>query len=189
MYNAIKKFLALHHHLSLPGIGNFSIETKPAGIDFANRSITPTQSKIVFSNEKLPAEKKFYAFLSQQLKIDELQAIRSFTNFTSRLQNDLNEKNQVYFKGIGTLTRQTAHVFLFQPEEIPEYFPPIGAERVIRKNTTHTVRVGEEEKTSEEMQTALHQPKKIKEEKWWLTAAILAFIGIAAITFYYIIHR
>ena len=78
----------------------------------------------------------------------------------------------------------------FQPEEMPGYFPGITAERVIRKNVTHTVRVGEQEKTSEEMQTALHhQSPKAKKEKWWLTAAILAVIGIAAIIFYYTTYR
>lgn len=189
MYYVIRKFLALHHHLSLPGIGSFSVEKQPAEIDFANRSIIAEKNKIVFNNDKLPAEKKFYEFLSYELNIDEVKAIRSFTNFTAQLQDNLNTENTVYFKGIGTLTRQTSHVLTFQPEEMPEYFPALTAERVIRKNTTHTVRVGEDEKTSEEMHTALHQPKKIKEERWWMAAIILAVIGIAAIIFYYYTHK
>ncbi|HEY2726916.1 MAG TPA: hypothetical protein VGI61_07070 [Parafilimonas sp.] len=189
MYNAIKKFLALYHHLSLPGIGNFTVETQPAKIDFANHTISSSKNKIVFSNDIFSAEKKFYKFLSHELNIDEVHAIRSFTNFTSRLQDDLNEKNNLYFKGIGTLTKQTSHVITFQPDEIPAYFPEFTAERVIRKNATHTVKVGEDERTSEEMYSALYQPKKIKKERWWIAASILAIIGIAAIVFYYATHR
>jgi nucleoid DNA-binding protein len=189
MYSVIKKFLALHHHLSLPGLGNFVVETQPAKLDFANHIISPSKNAIVFSNDKIPAEKKFYEFLSRELHVDEVQATRSFTNFSSSLQDDLNEKNNLYFKGIGTLTKQTSNVLTFQPDEIPVYFPDITAERVIRKNASHTVKVGEDERTSEEMHTALHHPKKIKKDRWWIAAVILAVIGIAAISFYYASHR
>ncbi|MEP6465049.1 MAG: hypothetical protein ABJB05_02035 [Parafilimonas sp.] len=189
MYTVIRKFLALYHHLSLPGIGHFNVELQPAQIDFANHQILPTKNKIVFSNDTFPAEKKFYEFVSRELNIDEVHAIRNFTNFTSLLQNDLHEKNNLYFKGIGTLTRQTENVLTFQPDEMPAYFPDIIAERVIRKNETHTVKVGEDEKTSEEMYAALHEPRKIKKERWWIAASILAILGVAAIVFYYTAHR
>ena len=35
------------------------------------------------------------------------------------------------------------------------------------------------------MQAALNQPQTIKKERWWIAAAILAAIGIAAIVLYY----
>ena len=89
MYNVIKKFLVLYHHLSLPGIGNFNVETQPAEIDFASHKIMPSKNTIVFSNDKIPAEKKFYEFLSNELNVDEVQAIRSFTNFATRLHRGL----------------------------------------------------------------------------------------------------
>jgi len=189
MYKAVLKFFALHHHLSLPDIGNFSVETQPAQIDFTNRSITSSKNKIVFSNDKLPAEKMLYDFLSQELNTDETRAAQSLTEFTEQLQRELDNNNTIHIKGIGTLSKQTSQVLIFQPEEIPDYFPPIAAERIIRKNTTHTIRVGEAEKTSDEMQTALLQPEKIRKEKWWIAAVILAITGIAAIAFYYATHK
>ena len=188
MYNSVRKYFAQHQHLVLPGIGRFSVETKPAQIDPATRIITSSQKKVVFTGDKLPAEKKFYDFIADDLKTDEVQAIRLFTNFTSQLRDELNQKNNIYFKGIGTLTKQTSNVILFQPDEIPEQFPQLPAERIIRKNITHTVRVGEQEKTSEEMQAALKQPQAIKKERWWIAAAILAAIGIASIALYYLMH-
>jgi nucleoid DNA-binding protein len=188
MYNAVKKFLALYHHLTLSGIGNFSVETAPSNIDFTNRSITSSHNKIVFSNDNLPAEKRFYKFISQELNIDEMQAEQGFADFTAQLQNNLNTENNIYLKDIGTLTKQSPDVIIFQSEDMPEYFPALTAERIIRKNVTHTVRVGEDEKTSDEMHTALHQPKKIKKERWWIAATILAVIGVAAIIFYYATH-
>ena len=188
MYASVGKYFAQHHHLTLPGIGNFSVETKPARIDLAAHSITSAQKKIAFTKDRQPPQKKFYDFLVDELNIDEVQAISVFTDFTSQLQNELNKKNNIYFKGIGTLTKQTSNVILFQPDEISGYFPELLAERIIRKNITHTVRVGEQEKTSEEMQAALNQPKTIKKERWWVAASILAGIGAAAIVFYYRTH-
>jgi nucleoid DNA-binding protein len=187
MYNAVKKFLASHQHVALPGIGNFSVEAIPAQIDIANRSITSSESKILFNNDKLPVKKGFYDFISKELNIDEEHAKLGFTEFIKQLQDSLNTNNFIYFKGIGRLTKQSTNVLTFQQEKMPEYFPEFRAERIIRKNTTHTVRVGEHEKTSEEMQTVLNRTQTIKKETWWIAAAILAVIGIIAIIFYYII--
>jgi hypothetical protein len=188
MYNAVRKFLALYHHLTLPGIGNFTVEVIPAQLDFINRNITSPHSRIVFSNAELPAEKKFYDFLSDELHIDEVQAVRNFADLIEQFQKDLKEKNSIYFKGVGTLTKQDSAIITFQPEEIPGYAPVITAERVIRKNSTHIVRVGEQEITSSEIQTTLNQPQAIRKERWWIAAIVLAFIGISAIAFYYLTH-
>lgn len=188
MYNIVQKFLALHHHLALPGIGNFKVEKTPAQIDIANRIITPPLSQIKFSNDKLPAEKFFFNFLAHELNIDEVQAVRRFTDFTSQLQNDLKEDKPVVLKGIGELKRQSSNVINFQAEIMPAYFTALIAERVIRKNATHLIKVGEDEKTSDEMQTALSAEKNsVYEERWWIPALALALLGIAGIAFYYFV--
>jgi len=188
MYNTVQKFLALHHHLALPGIGNFNVEKTPAQIDIANRIITPPLSQIKFSNDKLPAEKFFFNFLAHELNIDEIQAVRRFTDFTSQLQNDLKEDKPVFLKGIGELKRQSSNVIIFQAEIMPEYLSALTAERVIRKNATHLIKVGEDEKTSDEMQTALSEEKNsVYEERWWIPALALALLGIAGIAFYYFV--
>ena len=188
MYNEVNKFFALHHHLALPGIGNFNIETSDAQIDFVNRSIISAQNKIVFGDDALQPEEKFYDFLAEELNINEDQAIISFAIFTSEIKNDLEANKPVYFKGIGTLVKENERT-IFQPEIIPAFYPVITAERIIRKNAAHTLRVGEEEKTSDEMQTVLQQPKAIQKERWWIAAVILAAIGVAAIAYYYFMHK
>jgi hypothetical protein len=188
MYSAIKKFLALHHHLSLPGIGNFNVEKIPAHIDIANRIIVPPSLQIKFSNKKLPPEKFFYYFLARELNTDEVQAVRNFTDFTSQLQNDIQHNKAIALKGIGELTKQPGNEIIFQPEQMPEYLPSITAERVIRKNTTHLIKVGEDERTSHEMQTVLQEKEQIiLEDRWWIPALVFALLGIAGIAYYYLV--
>jgi nucleoid DNA-binding protein len=188
MYNAVKKFLALHHHLTLPGIGNFSVETIPAQIDIANRIINPPTTQVKFSNEKLPADKFFFNFLARELDTDEVQAVRRFTDFTAQLQVNIQQDKPVVLKGIGELKKQTTTVINFQPEILPGYYPPLAADRVIRKNATHLIKVGEQEKTSVEMQSELHvREKAVRTERWWIPAVIFALIGILGIAYYYLV--
>ncbi|MGN6215308.1 hypothetical protein [Parafilimonas sp.] len=189
MLNEVTKYLILHKQIALPGIGNFSVETKPAQLDFANRSITSKENTIEFTNDKNEPGSTFYNFLSYELKTDEVTAKQYFNEFIARLRYELNEKKTIYLKGIGRLTRQNAASLAFEQEARPVYFPKLIAEKIIRKNAGHTVRVGEDERTSEEMHTVLHQAKTLRKEKWWVTAGILALIGIAAIIFYYAVYN
>jgi hypothetical protein len=189
MYNEVNKFFALYHHLILPGIGNFKVEINAAQIDFVNRSIASAQNKIVYSNDKLQPQKNFYSFLANELNINEEQAVISFAIFTSEIKNNLDSNKPVYFKGIGTLTKEISRIVSFQPEEIPAFFPAITAERIIRKNVGHTVLVGEDEKTSDEMHAALLKPDPIQKERWWIAAVVLAVIGMSTIAFYYLTHK
>jgi hypothetical protein len=194
MHNATRKFFALHRHLALPGIGNFTITTSPAQIDFVNRKIDPPPTCITFSNDGFAPDKQFYNFLSRELSISDFEAEHQFTAFASSLKAQLNEVKTIHLNGIGQLTKQSSHVLSFRPEEnANDYFPVLVAERVIRKNATHVVKVGEHEKTSTEMHTALHPEKKkiqteTRRERWWIPAAILAFIGIVALIAYYVVH-
>ncbi len=190
MYPVFKKFLALHHHLSLPGIGNFSVQEMPASIDIANRSVEPPVSKISFSGDKLPADKFFFHFLAQELNVDEVQAIRNFTDFTAQLQSDINDHKTIAFKNFGNLCKQSSGEIHFEPKAMPEYLPVIISERVIRKNTTHTVMVGEDEKTSVEMHAALQEEEVAEVDRWWIPAIVLGLIGIAALIYYYnVLHH
>ncbi len=185
MYNVLKKFLSLYHHLALLGIGNFNVEEIPASIDIANRCIHPPAFKINFSDEKLAADKTFFHFAAQELNIDEVQAIRSFTDFTAQLQQDIKEDKPVVLNNIGRLYKQSADKLKFEVDAMPEYLPVLTAERVIRKNATHTIMVGEDEKTSDEMHAALNEEEVAEVDRWWIPAIVLGLIGIAALIYYY----
>ena len=89
MYDTLRKFLSLHHRLALPGIGYFKVNDVPAQINFTERCINAPSTKIIFTNEHPLAEKPFYDFLIDELNVDEVEAIRQFSDFTSALRNKL----------------------------------------------------------------------------------------------------
>ena len=58
--------------------------------------------------------------------------------------------------------------------------PVIPVERVIRREDTHTIRVGEEERTNKHMEELLAQPETAKKSYWWVYL-IIAVLVIAVI--------
>lgn len=188
MYEYLYQYFTLYKKLSLPGIGVFTLEEKPSGIDVSEKKIYPSKQTTHFNLETIPADKNLFIYLANVLRIDEIQAIQKFTNYTHALKAQLNAKGSASFPGIGILTKQFTNTYSFSPQaQKTFYLQPINAERVLRKNATHKVKVGEEEKTSSEMIEIL--TTTTKKEKWWIAAVILAAAGIAAIYFYYSQNR
>ena len=65
-----------------------------------------------------------------------------------------------------------------------EVTEPVKAEKVIRKNAEHFVRVGEDEKTNTEMEELLFGNQKKTYKSFWFIALALLLIGIVAIWYH-----
>ena len=194
MYNYLYKYLALYKHLTIPGIGTFMVEAAGAKLDFAEKLIHPALPLIMYNMDNTTPERKLFNFLSSHLQVDEVNAIRKYNDFAASLKEELHQNGAIVLPGIGKLIRQVYNTFSFVPEQhVDSFFSAIPAERVIRKNAEHFVRVGEEEKTSTEMQEQLNIEEiyieEVQQERWWMSAVILAAIGIAAIVLHFYSRR
>ena len=65
----------------------------------------------------------------------------------------------------------------FKPEKEMILEKPVTAEKIIRLNAEHMVRVGEDNKTSAEMVELLNQTQE-KKSFWWAYALSLALLCI-----------
>lgn len=192
MNSLLNKYFSINHKLYIPGVGNFTYAEKPAVLDFANKSISQPQYEIVFHQENLPADKNFFNFLCAQMHTEEWKAVIAFNDFSNHIKNVLSHTGIFNIDGLGTISQKMAGELSFQPYiNKTKLFPEITAERVIRKKTEHAVLVGEQEKTSSQMQHQIelqHEEESAAElttERWWISAIVLAAIGIAAIAYYY----
>ena len=184
MFTSLHKYLILHKKLNIPGIGCFAIEQTPVHFDYANRQFNPPVPVIRFSLESATADKHFFDFLSSDLSIEGVEAIRRFNDLSFNLKEDLNHKDTAELPGIGQLKKEFSNTWSFQPSyNVNEYFPPLNAEYVIRKDAEHTIRVGEDERTNTEMKTMLGT-KEVPKDKWFVWAVLLAAAGIAALIFH-----
>jgi len=185
MYGYLYKYLVLHKKLSLPGIGVFITDEVPARIDFVNKKLYPFLPIIRFTQGAALADKYFYNFIANGLKVDELEAIQKFNECIFHIKDQFATNGFVDLPGIGRLTKQFANTYSFKPLNTTlAYYPDVHAERVIRKNAPHTIKIGEDEVSSVAVEEEVEQ---VDEEKnWKIHALVLALIAGMAIAYYYL---
>jgi hypothetical protein len=185
MYGYLYKYLVLQKKLSLPGIGVFRIDQVPSRVDFVNKKLYPFSPVIRFTQGTSMADKFFYRFISTSLNIDELEAIQRFNEFIFHLKEQFSINGYVDFPGMGRLTMQFSNTYSFKPDHfVQSLYPDVHAERVVRKNEGHTVKIGEEEVHSHDLLQKEKSTKKMP--AWAIYAIILAALGIGAIAYYYL---
>lgn len=179
MYNELYQYLILHRQLNIPGVGTFLLERKPADIDFANKVVNPPSYTIALhhGNETAPARQ--FNWLANALNVPVGDAIDSFNAFTANLKNEILSGKKLQWNGIGILSKGLAGEIRFEAtmKDTPAG-EPVPAAKVLREKAAHIVRVGEDEKTSEEMIEFLNPAQKKRSYEWIMTliVAILALV-------------
>ncbi len=185
MYGYLYKYLVLRKKLSLPGIGLFVADEVPARIDFVNKKLYPYLPVIRFTQGTALADKYFYRFIAIGLDVDELEAIQRFNEFTFHIKEQFSINGFVDFPGIGRLTKQFSNTYSFKPAtSVQSFYPEVHAERVIRKNAGHLVKVGEDEISSLDMAGPVEEGTS--EKNWMIHVLVLALISALVIAYYYL---
>ena len=178
---SLRNYLKTHKKLSLQGIGIFVLEETPAQLDFTAKLLYPPVSEIRFDPESQPNNNQFFNFLSRDLKVDKITSVRLYNEEMHRIKEALVKDGEYNLNGIGILSRLQNDAISFTKYNAgSSQLPVIGVERVIRREETHTIRVGEEERTNKHMEEFLAQPETAKKSNWWVYA-IIAVLVIAVI--------
>jgi len=188
MYAELYRFLILHKELPIPNIGTFSLIRQPARGDFPNRIIDPPGYTFSFQPDVNSSSKKFFGWLSDALLISDRDAIVRFNDFTYELKRKITNGETIDWKGVGTLSKDLAGEIKFIPITKDLIFEqPVKAEKLIREKAEHMVRVGEEEKTSAEMEILLTKPGE-KRSTWWAYAIAIGLLLIMFLGWYFSDH-
>lgn len=185
MQQLIHKYFAMNRTVSLPGIGSFTAEMQNAKLDFIEKSLHAPGFSIRYDSYD-KADDAFFIFLTKETGNG--NARERFSHFLNELKTRLENDHIVTLPGIGILTKNGFGYSFVADNSVQKFFPTIVAERVIRQDAEHTVKVGEQEKTSTEMHAHFRQ-RNIQADRWYVAALILGAIGVAAIALYYIIRR
>lgn len=189
MYGYLYKYLVLNKKLSLPEIGQFSTDQVPSRIDFVNKRLYPFMPVIRFTQGKPIADKTFFKFIAQGLNMDELQAVQKFNEFLFYIREQFSMHGFVDFPGIGRLTKQFSNTYSFKPiNTIQPFFADLQAERVVRKNTGHTVKIGEAEVNSLELTEEVAEDGG-KQDNWKMYALVLGLVAVLAILYWYFLRK
>jgi nucleoid DNA-binding protein len=184
MYEELYQYLVQHKSLVMPGIGTFSVERKPAEIDFLNKRMNPPSYAIALQPIVTPASKNFFNWLADALHISANHADRQFSDFVVDIKNQITSGDIINWNGVGSLSKGLRGDVKFVPSITDLVFEkPVIAEKVIREKSEHMVRVGEDERTSTQMTEMLNQPDE-KKSYWWAYALAIALLAIMFIGWY-----
>lgn len=183
MVDLVARYLSFRKQLSLQGIGTFSVEQLPARLDFPNRLLHAPQSILHFSTTA-KQDDAFEQWLSSELHISHASVKEKLQTLVQQLQQNLSGNHAVEWKGIGIFSTDENKLLHFTPAFETVVSLPVKAEKIIRKNAEHIVRVGEDEKTNTEMEELLFGETKKKISSFWMIALVLLLIGIAGAWYY-----
>jgi hypothetical protein len=99
-------------------------------------------------------------------------------------QRTLAETGEMTLSGLGVFTKDDQKILHFSSLFQTIKGNPVTAEKIIRKNTSHSIRVGEQEKTSVEMTEILSASKRKPLNLWWMLAAALFLSALIAILYF-----
>jgi nucleoid DNA-binding protein len=185
MYKELYQYLVQHKQLAVPGIGTFLLERKPAEADFPARIINPPAYHIALQLTVNSSSKNLFSWLASALDISDRDAVIRFNDFAFDLKQKLSAGCVIKWAGIGTLSKGLAGEIKFaSTDNAPVFEQPVTAQKVIRKSAEHTVRVGEQEKTSTQMTELLNKSTQ-KRSYWWAYALIVGLLAMIFIFWYF----
>lgn len=185
MYGVLYQYLILHKQLNIPGIGIFQIERIPADIDFISKIVNPPAYSIALHHSNASPSQKIFSWLSDVQNISERDALSRFNDFAFELRNKIMSGEKLQWEGIGTLSKGLAGEIRFEAAmKGMTMGTPVSANKVIRENAAHTVRVGENHKTSIEMKEYLN-PADGKRSYWWAAALIIGLLAFVFIAWFF----
>ena len=187
MYQYLAKYFSLNKKLVLPGIGLLNASAKPSQLEFVEKTLHAPVYAISFQQDENVTDYHFISFLSKEINVSEHDAGNRFSNFIQQLINKLQAGLALQLPGLGLLSKNDDAYNFISTDTLQQLYLGVSAERVIRQNAQHTVRVGEDHKTSTEMYEILH--KEATHDRWWIAAIVLSVVGIAAILYYYLTFK
>jgi nucleoid DNA-binding protein len=182
MVELIARYLSFQKQVSIKDVGTFSVEELPARLDFPNRLLHAPEHILHF-NTKWSEDELFEQWAQKQLGLSQKEIKEQLQNLSAEFQRTLSDKNVLTWNGIGQFSISDQQQIVFTSALETVKFPPVTAEKVIRKNAQHSLRVGEQEKTNVEMEELLQKQSRKTLNLWWLLALALFLTAFLAILF------
>ncbi len=186
MQDLITSFLVQTKECNLPGIGKLRIVTTPAELDVANKKLFPPTDEILFTGKPESKSEELVKYISNKKNISETEAQENLKSWSEAAKERLDAGEKIIFKSIGSLQKNASENIFFQSQQIPIFFEPVAAERVIHKNAEHAVLVGDRETTSSVMNQFYQEEEIVKRSPWKIIAILLLTIAFAILLIHFL---
>ena len=177
----LHEYFIQHGSLTLPGVGTFRIQRISAQVDFVSKRMLPPSFTIRFDHRHDTPQREMFTYVAQRSGMADWEAVRSVNNLAFDIKSRLLHGTSVPVEGIGILRPDNGSGFQFDAERLNyDFIPKVRADRVIRKDAEHTVRVGELHRSSSEMEEFLQAQKEPLplSRRLWFRALILVIFAL-----------
>lgn len=188
MQDMIISFIAQAKECKLPGIGKFRVITTPAEHDTINKKILPPVTEVLFTGKEEKVSDELVKYIATRKNISTDDAFTSIKEWCSELVSKLKDEEEVILPLLGTLKKGTSGNILFHSYPAIQFLETAPAERVVHKNTEHTMLVGDKETTSSAMNLLLNEEVEVKNNTWKTIALILLTVALVLLLFYFYEH-
>ena len=189
MQELITSFIIQSKECKLADIGKFKKIYKSAASDIANQQILPATTDLSFTGREEKISDDLVKYVADRKRISTSEALKEIKDWCADTKAKLKNGETILFESLGVLKREAfANVFI-PSENAIQFFEPVPAERVIHKNSEHTMLVGDKETTSSIM-SQFYQVEETaaKSNAWKITAIILLAIALVLLFFYFYAH-
>lgn len=183
MHKLTTEYLLQADQCSLPHLGIFTRTFNSAQIDGVNKLIYPPYYSFQFQNIDQSVSKGFVEFVSYRKDIDVSSATADIEHFLQEKSQKIRDGKQLCFDNVGCLHIDDAGTIVFVAEEVASYLPVLPAAKVIHKDASHNVLVGDRETTSLVMKDYYTEKPRTPFGRWKLWAAVLLVAGLVIIVF------
>jgi hypothetical protein len=185
MIDILNGYLIQHKSISIPGLGTIYVERLPAMNDFTNRLIQPPSYRFRFDKYFDAPDKDFFHFLAANKNIPEYEAIKQYNEFAYELRNRIRHDDHFTWPEVGVLSKELSGEIHFESISPEAYLQPVSAIRVIRQDARHTLLVGDQETTTQDMSELLSEGTFVEKESWWTYALILFAVALCLLFFHF----
>ncbi len=177
------EYLLTNKCCPLPGIGELQFQTKSATYSQMEQTMIPPMPEVVLVRRNVE-EESLLDFISNYGGLTLAETRVELKKWCDNLLNM--ESGERFVKGVGSFYIDAAGRLQFRSQTLhSSLLPEVSAERVIRKEASHQILVGDKESTSVQMTEYFQEAGKVKRQRWWIAAAIMGAIAAIAISAYF----
>ena len=163
--------------LPLEGLGYLKVNAISAKMDITTRLLDAPREEYVFEYLPSVSSATFFSWLNSHPDANRKTQESFYKELIKNLQQ-LEINGSIEWKGLGVWKRNDTQnlEFEFKPASFPQLIS-IHAEKIVRNDAVHAIRVGEQQSDSVEMSKLLSTKKRKKVSILWLASTLVIIVA------------
>lgn len=170
--------------VSIPSLGQLTLTKATTLNDFSIKELKPVLSTIEFHNGDQPIHPKQFEYLVKNTGTPKEQVNDALVLLGEDLHQRLQHEKKLDWMGVGSFVVDEQGSIQFQPKvNYVDLYKPLHYKHVIRQDSVYEMRVGEDQKSTVEMETFFEEQRSQAGKSNWVKGALI-LIGFVIIALF-----